>query len=84
MSRIQALVKFFRRGIPPVFPGNALMPFLRDSRASILVEFAIIAPILIMMLLGGVELGRFILLDQKLDRTAMTVADLIADRKRHV
>jgi Flp pilus assembly protein TadG len=51
---------------------------LRDSRGSVMIEFGFAMPFLILLMLGGVELGRFVLLHQKLDRTAMTVADLVA------
>ncbi len=51
---------------------------LRDKRGGIMIEFGIAMPLLILLMLGGVELGRYVLLHQKLDRTAMTVADLVA------
>jgi len=35
-------------------------------------------PVLSLLLLGGVELGRYVLLNQKLDRTVMTLSDLVA------
>jgi Flp pilus assembly protein TadG len=51
---------------------------LRNRRGTVLVEFAIAVPVLLLLLLGGIELGRFVLLNQKLNRTAMTVTDLVA------
>lgn len=52
---------------------------LRDDRSgSVLIEFAFGAALLVTLLLGTVELARFILLQQKLERVAMTVADLNA------
>jgi Flp pilus assembly protein TadG len=51
---------------------------LRDCRGGIMIEFGFAMPLLILLMLGGVELGRYVLLHQKLDRTAMTVADLVA------
>lgn len=51
---------------------------LRNDRGGVMIEFAFAMPLLILLLLGGVELGRFVLLHQKLDRTAMTVSDLVA------
>ena len=51
---------------------------LRNDRGSVMLEFAFAMPVLILLLLGGVELGRYVLLHQKLDRTAMTVSDLVA------
>jgi Flp pilus assembly protein TadG len=37
-----------------------------------------IVPVLAFLLLGCVEIGRFVILDQKLSRTAVTLADLVA------
>ena len=51
---------------------------LRDDRGSSMLEFAFAMPLLLLVLLGGIELGRYALLHQKLDRTAMTVADLVS------
>ena len=51
---------------------------LRNIRGGVATEFAFAIPVLVALLLGGIELGRFILLHQKLDRTAMTVSDLVA------
>jgi Flp pilus assembly protein TadG len=51
---------------------------VRDRRGGVMIEFAFAMPILILLLLGGVELARYMLLHQKLDRTAMTVSDLVA------
>jgi len=49
----------------------------RNDRGGVMIEFAFAMPMLITLLLGGVELGRYVLLQQKLDRTAMTVSDLV-------
>lgn len=51
---------------------------LRNRHGGVMVEFGFAMPLLITLLLSGVELGRYVLLHQKLDRTAMTVADLVA------
>jgi len=48
----------------------------RCRRGGVLVEFAMLAPILVLLLLGGAEAARFFLIQQKLQRTAMTLADL--------
>jgi hypothetical protein len=42
------------------------------------VEFALASPVLIMLMLASVELGRFVILNQKLDRVAVSMADLVA------
>lgn len=63
-----------RRRIERLFLGK----LLRDDRGSVFVEFAMAMPVLSLLLLGGVELGRYVLLNQKLDRTVMTLSDLVA------
>lgn len=42
------------------------------------VEWALALPLLVAILLGGVEVGRLIVLDQKMDRVAGTIGDLVA------
>lgn len=61
------------------FFGNrlTLLP-LRDVRGGAMIEFGFAMPVLIMLMMGGLELGRYVLLHAKLDRTAMTVSDLVA------
>lgn len=51
---------------------------LRNNRGGVMIEFGFAMPVLILLMLGGIELGRYVLLHQKLDRTAMTVSDLVA------
>ncbi len=63
-----------RRRFRGSFPGK----LLRNDRGNILVEFAMAMPILTLLLVGGVELGRYVLLNQKLDRAVMTLSDLVA------
>lgn len=48
----------------------------RDRGGGVLVEFAMAAPIMVLLLVGGAEAARFFLAQQKIQRTAMTVADL--------
>lgn len=47
-----------------------------DRRGSLLLETALIMPILVTFILGSVELGRYVLLNQKMAQTATTIADL--------
>jgi Flp pilus assembly protein TadG len=63
-----------RRRFCGLFSGK----LLRNDRGSVLVEFAMAVPVLSLLLLGGVELGRYVLLNQKLDRAVMTLSDLVA------
>jgi Flp pilus assembly protein TadG len=48
----------------------------RDRSAVSLVEFALVVPILSLLILGGTEVARYILLNLKLDRLATSVSDL--------
>ena len=41
-------------------------------------EFALVAPFLIFLLLGGFDLSRFLLVQQKVEKTVFTLADLTA------
>lgn len=50
----------------------------RSDRANVAVEFALALPVLLLMLLASAELGRFVLLHQKIDRVAVTISDLVA------
>lgn len=52
--------------------------FLRAENGVAAIEFALTAPILMLLLLGGVELSRFILLHQKVEKVAYTVSDVVA------
>lgn len=53
----------------------------RDRRGMVLQETAMTMPLLVLMTLGGVEIARFALLNQKLDRWAMTTADIVSQGK---
>jgi hypothetical protein len=57
---------------------RALGRFLPDRRGAILVEMAFAVPIVLVMILGCFDTGRYILLHQKLDRAASTMADLVS------
>ncbi len=47
-----------------------------DRRGVIALEFALVLPVLILLCFGTVEVGRFVLLQMKLDQLAAAVADL--------
>ena len=49
-----------------------------DRRGGVMVEFAMIIPILLFVLLAGVDVVRFAMLQQKLSRAATSMADLVA------
>lgn len=59
--------------------------FIRRLRASerggVMIEAALAIPILIVLLLAGFEISRLTLLNQKLDRAATSMADLVSQSK---
>jgi hypothetical protein len=50
----------------------------RDRAGSALVELGAVMPVLTLLVMGGAEIGRYALLNQKLDRVASTMGDLVA------
>jgi Flp pilus assembly protein TadG len=50
----------------------------RDRRGAAMMEMAAALPVLVLLLLGGVEVSRFAMLNQKLDRLATTMGDLVS------
>ena len=52
--------------------------FHRDARGVAAVEFGLIAPILVLMLLGAVEITRAVSIDRRLTAVTNMVADLVA------
>ncbi|MDX1541871.1 MAG: TadE/TadG family type IV pilus assembly protein [Geminicoccaceae bacterium] len=55
--------------------GSAL---IRCTRGNIATEFGLILPLLLVMMFAAAELARFIIIHQKVDRVAVTMADLVA------
>lgn len=53
-----------------------LAAFLKDRRGSALIEIAFSIPILMILLTGLVETGLFLMLNQKLQHTAVAISDL--------
>jgi Flp pilus assembly protein TadG len=51
---------------------------LRCPAGNVSVEFALVVPVLLFLMLGSAEMGRFVLLNQKMDRVATTVPDLVS------
>ena len=49
-----------------------------NCRGAALVEMGMVAPVLVGLMLGGYETARFLYISQKVQRTAMTLADLAA------
>jgi len=65
-------------------PEVALLPRPEMARAwlcasgNAAVEFALVLPVLMLLMLGSAEMGRFVILHQKVDRVAVTTSDLVA------
>lgn len=57
---------------------RALRAAAADRRGAALMEFAIACPVFVVLLVGGVDLSRLIILNQKLDRVASGLGDLVA------
>lgn len=59
---------------------RAFREFAEDRRGAVLVELGFAIPVLMMILIGCFEATRYVLLNQKLDRAASAVADLVAQQ----
>lgn len=57
---------------------NVINGFLRCARGAAALEFALIAPIMSMLLMGVVELSNYMTVIRKVDAAAQTAANLIA------
>jgi Flp pilus assembly protein TadG len=55
-----------------------LQKFLKNTQGAQAVEFAFIAPVLLTMLLGMVEISRFIYIQQKTSKAAYSLADMVS------
>ncbi len=54
------------------------VPFLRDKKGLAAVEFALIAPVMVMMFYGATELSSAVDCNSRVSRVSSTVADLVA------
>ena len=52
--------------------------FLRNTRGTQAIEFVIVAPIFLILILGVVEVGRYILVQQKVSKTAYAINDIVS------
>ena len=68
--------------LPPSVPHRPALPSLallgRDRRGAAAAELALLLAVLLPLLVSGVELGRYILLRQKIERAVMAVGELNA------
>ncbi len=51
---------------------------MKDEAGLAFLEFALILPVLLLLLLGGIELSRYIQTAQKVDKLTHTIVDLVA------
>lgn len=58
--------------------GRVLGRLKRDRRGTLAVEMAVATPVVIGLLLSGIEVTRYVLLNQKIERTSATMADLVS------
>jgi Flp pilus assembly protein TadG len=57
---------------------SSALRFGREQRGATLVEFALVVPILTFVTLASIEIGRYALLNQKLNNAATSLAELAA------
>lgn len=57
---------------------DRLTGFWRECHGAIAVEFAVVAPVLVALMVGTFEVTRYVLLHQKLDRMAVAASDLVS------
>ncbi len=55
-----------------------LKRFRNEQRGSVFIELGISMVVLTTLILGGAEIARYVLLQQKLDRIAMSMGDLVS------
>ncbi len=63
--------------LPSRFLPKVVKNFVKDSKGVAAVEFALIAPLLLLLFLGTVEVSLAVAVDRKLSRTSSAVADLV-------
>lgn len=54
-----------------------LIKLCKNEAGLAYIEFAIVLPVLLMLFLGGVEITRYVLIIQKLEKTVSTVANVV-------
>ncbi len=52
--------------------------FLRNESGMAYLEFAICLPFILALLMGSVEVTRYILITQKVEKTAVTISDVVS------
>ena len=57
---------------------SGIRRLVRDRGGAVMIELAFAVPVLATLMLGGVEMARYVLLHQKLDRVASSIGDLVS------
>ncbi len=75
------MINFIYKTIKPLihFPVT-VNKFVKNSQAVAAVEFALIAPLLLLLFIGTVEVSLLVSVDRKISRTSSAIADLIAQQ----
>src|SRR5262249_34851262 len=60
---------------------RSFFSFFRDQRGVAALEFAIVLPMVMTMLLGVMEIANFILASERTDKMAYTIADLVTQNE---
>lgn len=55
--------------------------FLKNKEGIAYVEFAVCLPVIIALLMGAIEVSRFIIISQKVEKTAATLSDIVSQGK---
>jgi Flp pilus assembly protein TadG len=58
--------------------GHWIQRFVKDRRGTLAIETAMAIPVLATLVLSGVEVTRYVLLNQKIERASSTMADLVS------
>ncbi|MCP5373245.1 MAG: pilus assembly protein [Hyphomicrobiales bacterium] len=64
------------------FLAGHLRRLRRDARGSLLLEMALAVPVLAALLFSGIEVTRYVLVNQKIERTSATMSDLVAQARK--
>ena len=70
-------MKHYKAILSSKFLPKTVKDFTKDSKAVAAVEFALIAPLLLLLFVGTVEVSLAVAVDRKLSRTSSAVADLV-------
>lgn len=60
---------------------STFFAFKKDARAAAAIEFAVILPLLILILLGGIEITRYLMINQKMTTTANNLSSYISQMR---